>query len=614
MPPTSVQQAFAEQCERAPDAIAVSCGDTWYTYRELDRRANRLAHRLLALGAEREEPVALLLERSAEVAVAFLAVLKSGGCYVPLHDSAPSERLARLMSQVGARLLLTDAAMRDAGLPDTGDVRIVDIAEDVPDIPDTDPRVPTLPDQTACVMFTSGSTGRPKGVCVAHRGLLSFARDPCWADGRHECVLAVAPHAFGVSNYEIWVPLLNGHHTVIAGPGPLDTARLGRLIEAAGATALHLVAGLFRVVAEEAPEILAPLREVLTGGDVITPGAVRRVLAACPGIVVRTLYGATETTAFATMASLTHPHAPEDSVPVGRPLDDVRGYILDGELRPVPPGGEGELYLGGARLARGYFGDPGGTAARFVADPFGGPGERMFRTGDIVRTGGDGLLEIRGRAGDLVKIRGFRVAPAEVEGVLAARPDVAQAVVLAREAGTREAGTGEAGRGERRLVAYVVPAAGGVDLTALRAEAARLLPGYAVPAAFVVLDSLPLTPNGKLDRRALPDVRPAPRGAVPRTPRQEILCALFAEVLDVAGVGVDDGFFELDGQSLQAVKLVGRIRAELGADLTVADLFNAPTVAELDRRITAAEASAPGPGGGRADAGPGLRARERGTP
>ncbi|WP_433136305.1 amino acid adenylation domain-containing protein [Actinomadura nitritigenes] len=577
MPPSCIQAAFAEQRERNPDALAVSCGTVRLSYRELDRRANRIAHRLLALGAGPEVPVGLLLAPSAEVAVAFLAVVKTGGCYVPLPAAAPPERLRRILAQVRAPVLLSDSGVPGRGPVAPAGIRAVDAGADPPDVPDTDPDVPTPQDRAACVLFTSGSAGRPKGVAVTHRGVLSFALDPCWARGRHERVLSVAPHAYGVSAYEFWVPLLNGHRTVVAPPGPRDVALLRRSIEEEGISAVHLTAGLFRVVAEQAPEVFAPVAEVLTGGDVVAPAAVRRVLDACPGTVVRTLYGATETTAFATMGTFSEPPASGATVPVGRPLDDVRCHVLDAALRPVEPGAEGELYIAGARLARGYFGDPAETAARFVADPFGGPGDRMFRTGDLFRAGRDGTLEFRGRLDDQVKVRGHRVEPGEVERVLEDRPDVAHAAVVARGPEPQNP----------RLVAYVVPGPAGTDVAALREHAASMLPEHAVPAAFVTIDALPLTPNGKLDRAALPDVPPVrePAGRPPRTPRQRALCALFGEVLGVPGVGLDDSFFDLDGQSLAAVSLVGRIAGELGIELTVAELFDAPTVAGLDAWI-----------------------------
>jgi acyl-coenzyme A synthetase/AMP-(fatty) acid ligase len=387
----------------------------------------------------------------------------------------------------------------------------------------------------------------------------------------------VAPYAFGVSAYEYWMPLLRGHHVVVSPPGDLEIGLLRRLIKEEEITAVHLTAGLFRVVAEEAPDLFAGVAEVLTGGDTIAPIAVQRVLERCPGTVVRALYGATEVTAFAVTTTMGAPYTAGATVPVGRPMNGVRAYVLDAELNPVPAGVEGELYLAGERLAAGYLGDPRQTAERFVADPFGPAGERMYRTGDLMRRASDGLLEFVGRTTDQVKIRGFRVEPGEVESALARYPGVAHAAVVAEEA---------AG-GDSRLVAYLVPEAGDLDLDGVRAHAAGLLPEYMVPSAFVTLAALPLTPNGKLDRKALPEARAGGGAAyqAPRTARQETLCALFGEVLGAERVGVHDSFFDLDGQSLLAVRLISRIRAVLGVELTVGDLFNAPTVADLDALI-----------------------------
>jgi thioesterase domain-containing protein/acyl carrier protein len=354
-------------------------------------------------------------------------------------------------------------------------------------------------------------------------------------------------------------------------------ATLARLIAEEAITGLQVTAGLFRVMAEEDPGCFAGVREVITGGDVISPTAVRRVLEHCPDTVVRSTYGPTETTLFATQHPWdTNVEVPAP-VPVGRPLDGMQTYILDDRLQPVQSGNPGELYLAGAGLARGYYGRPDLTAERFVADPYGPAGSRMYRTGDLARWSGDGLLEFVGRADDQVKIRGFRIELGEIEAALARRPGLAQVAVVAREDQP----------GDKRLVAYLTTGAdtGPLDTEALRADLAGQLPEYMVPSAFVVLDRLPLTSNGKLDRRALP-VPELPTAAVrtgrgPRTPREEILCGLFAEVLGVPAVGIDDSFFELGGHSLLATRLVSRIRAILGVKLSIHRLLNTPTVAGL---------------------------------
>nr|BFD89369.1 hypothetical protein KitaXyl93_07290 [Kitasatospora sp. Xyl93] len=574
----SLQGHFTEQALRTPDAIAVSSGEVRLTYRELDERANRLAHRLGELGVVAESPVAVLMERSADLVVAILAVLKAGGCYLPLHSAYPLPRKQWIVEHCAAPVLLTDEAMRRQGLPEVPEVVVVDGEKGLADHPATDPAVPVGPDGLAYVIHTSGSTGEPKGVAIAHRDALGLALDSIWADGRHERVLMVAPYAFNVSTYELWVPLLHGGRIVVAPPGDLDVHALRGLIAEERITGIHLTAGLFRVLAEEDPGCLAGVREVLTGGDVIAPSAVRRVLEHNPGLVVRAMYGATEATLFSTSSPMTAPFRADGPVGVGRPMDDVRLHVLDAELRPVPVGGVGELHIAGRGLARGYYNRPDLTAERFVANPFDAPGERMYRTGDLVRVDRDGLLEYLGRANDQLKVMGFRVEPAEVEAVLARYPGLAHVAVVARESES----------GDKRLVAYYVPESD-VEAGALRAHAVEQLPAYMVPTAFVSVPALPLTPNGKLDRRALPEpVADAARRA-PATERQRQLCALFAEVLGVPEIGVDDSFFEVGGQSLDAMRLVSRIRAALDVRLTVTDFFDVPSVAALEALLDRAE-------------------------
>ncbi len=397
----------------------------------------------------------------------------------------------------------------------------------------------------------------------------------------------LAPYAFGVSTYELWVPLLRGGRLVLAPPGRLDVGTLRRLITEHQISAVHVTAGLFRVVADEAPECFAGVREVLTGGDVISAKAVQQVLQACPDTVVRATYGATELSAFITNSPMRAPYSMGLTVPVGRGMDNTRLHILDEHLGPLPAGEVGDLYVGGDRLARGYYRRPDVTAERFVADPFARAGQRMYRTGDQVRMRQDGLIEFVGRSGDQVKIRGYRVELAEVESVLARYHGLAHTVVVAREVED----------GEKRLIAYVVAEAGQVgtelvetgqvDIDGLRAHATELLPEYMVPSAFVTLDSLPLTPNGKVDRKALPEpvVEASSNYRAPQTARQEILCSLFAEVLGVPRVGLDDSFFDLHGESLMAMRLISSIQDRLSIELLVSDIFDAPTVAELDQQV-----------------------------
>ncbi|GAB3473535.1 non-ribosomal peptide synthetase [Amycolatopsis cihanbeyliensis] len=569
----SIQSRFAAQAARTPDATAVVCGDVLLSYRELNDRANQLANRLRSLGVRSENPVAVLMEHSADLVVALLAILKAGAFYLPLHSAYPRDRMQRIMDHAGGPILLVDSAMQRGETPTARVTIAVDVDQATAGMPRTDPASPTTSGDTAYVMHTSGSTGEPLGVAVPHRAVLELVADPCWDSGRHLRVLAVAPYAYSVSTYELWVPLLRGGQVVIAPSREVDARSLRHRISEHGITGLHLTAGLFRVLAEESPECLTGVQEVLTGGDVISAAAVRRVLDACPGIVVRSMYGATELSLFATSVPIPRPE-PGSGVPLGRAMAGVRLYVLDGNHQPVPDGAVGELYVGGSRLAIGYYGRPDLTAERFVDDPFAGVGNRMYRTGDLVRMTGDGLVEFVSRVTDQVKIRGFRVEPVEVENVLAGQPGVAHTAVVARVAPS----------GEKRLVAYVVTDGAPLDLAALRAHTRAELPDYMVPAAFVEVDALPLTANGKVDRRALPepDFDEIAGYQPPATERQELLCALFAEVLATDQVGIDDSFLDLGGQSMLAVRLATRIGKALGVEVGVSDVFNAPTVRELD--------------------------------
>ncbi|WP_103352219.1 non-ribosomal peptide synthetase [Amycolatopsis sp. CA-128772] len=574
-PAATVPALFAEQVRRTPDAIAVTGAET-LTYADLDARANRLARRLVGLGARRDELVALLLGRSADVVVAELAVLKAGGAYLPLDARAPRERLTALLG--GVRVLVTD----DAGRALAEDVHSGQIASvgELGSGPAEAPDVLIRPGNLAYVMYTSGSTGTPKGVAVTHRDVTGLARDRSFAGPAHRTVLMHSPLAFDASTYEVWVPLLNGGRVVVAPPGDIDAEVLRRLTGAHGVTALWLTAGLFRLLAQEDPACLAGVAEVWTGGDVVPGEAIRQVRAACPGLTVADGYGPTETTTFASRFVLAPGAAVPDVVPIGGPLDDMAAHVLDHGLRPVPPGAVGELYLAGTGLARGYLGQPGLTAERFLADPSGKPGARMYRTGDLVRWNRAGVLEFVGRADDQVKIRGFRVELGEIETALTAHPDVTEAVVVAAETA-----------GTKRLVAYVV-ANGTPDL---REFLLRSLPDYLVPAVFVPLDALPLNENGKVDRRALPapDFVSSPGYREPATDAERLLAGIWAEVLRVERVGADDNFFELGGDSILSIQVVSRAR-RAGLDLMPGQVFDHPTVAALALAATpAAPAAAP---------------------
>ncbi|MEH0547421.1 amino acid adenylation domain-containing protein [Streptomyces sp. B21-105] len=581
LPEAALPELFAAQAGRTPDAVAVADGADLWTYAALDRAANRLAHVLKDRGVKAEHVVALAARRSARLVVAVLAVLKAGGAYLPLDDRNPAGRTRAVLTATGATLLLTD---RDEAVPGAEDLPVVDLRVDPPDVPDTAPGTVAHPDGLAYVMSTSGSTGTPKGVVVTHRAVAALALDRRWADGAHERVLLHSPHAFDASTYELWSPLLSGRRVVVAPPGAIGPRAIARATAEHGVTALWLTSGLFDLVAEEDVACLAGLRTVIAGGDAVQPATVARVRAAHPGLTVLNGYGPTETTTFATVHAIAPGEpSPAGRVPIGTPLDNTRAHVLDDHLRPVPFGVPGELYVAGVGLARGYVGDPAATAERFLPDPFGPPGTRMYRTGDVVRRRPGGVLEFLGRADGQVKLRGFRVEPGEVEAALAGHPAVARVAVVVRE-------DGAAGK---RLVAYAVPRAGAeLDVAELRTHASAALPDYLVPSAYVLLDTLPLAATGKVDRAALPapEEETGAGDVAPRTETERALCDIFAEVLGVAEVGVEDDFFVRGGHSLLATRVIARIAGALGAEVSLRNLFERRTPRTLASVVAAAAA------------------------
>ncbi|WP_062212211.1 non-ribosomal peptide synthetase [Streptomyces sp. NBRC 109706] len=577
--PATVTARFAAGPAGTPSAPAVEDGERTYSYAELDDASDRLAARLTAAGAAGGTVVALALPRSAELIVAQLAALKAGAAYLPIDPTQPPARLARLLRDAGARLVV--AAERPPWAPNGTQWLTPDgPAPAAPGDPPAEPH----PEAVACLLYTSGSTGAPKGVLVTHRGLVAFAADRHFRRPGHRRVLFHSPHTFDAASYEVWVPLLTGGTVVVAPPGPLDPRTLGAALAAHRVGALLLTAELLRAVAQFAPDAVAGVPELWTGGDAVSAEAVATLRAHCPDTVVTNAYGPTE----ATVAATAHRCEAPGAVPVGRPLDHARAYVLDARLRPLPAGGTGELYLAGEALARGYHRQPARTAERFVADPHGPPGARMYRTGDLARWTEDGLLEFAGRADDQVKVRGFRVEPAEIEAALESCPDVGRAVVTAPPAPG----------GGRRLAAHLVLAAGGT-LDRARRHAVRTLPGHLLPTLWAVIDRPPLTPHGKIDRAALPEPAPAPSTALDARPgndAERALCRAFATVLELPEVPVDLDFFGAGGTSLLALRLAAGIEAELGVAPPLGLLFQARTPATLARRLTGDDRAAPAGG------------------
>jgi len=597
-----VHRLFEEQAARGPERIALLQGELELTYAELNARANRLARHLTAAGVGPETLVGVLVERSFEMIEAFLAILKAGGAYVPLDPTWPSERLSELIDEAGIGLVVT--VDREGASPTVETPRGAS--------PSTAPFVLRYPpgggdaprgvstvggtsggSSLAYAMFTSGSTGRPKTVGIEHRSIVRLVRDTDFADfGPDQILLQLAAPAFDAATLEVWGALLHGARLVLYPPAPPSLDELGEVLARHGVTMLWLTAGLFHQVVESRIGILRGVRQLLAGGDVLSPAAVNRVLAELPGIRLINGYGPTENTTFTCCYTVEEPVPPGRTVPVGRPIPGTQVYVVDRSLRPVPALVPGELVAGGEGLARGYLGRPDLTAERFVPSPF-AEDARLYRTGDLVRRLPGGAIEFLGRIDRQVKIRGFRVEPGEIEAALTRHPAVAQAVVLVREVAS----------GDRRLVACVVPAgAGELPTTELRDWLAERLPAYLIPG-LIPLPELPLTANGKVDRQALERMaEPAPgtpeREALdaPRTQVEELIAGIWAEVLGVERVGIHDDFFNLGGHSLLATRVVSRIVDTLHVDLPLSTFFEAPTVAGLAERLFGA--------GGRPDAPP----------
>ncbi|MDR3516513.1 MAG: amino acid adenylation domain-containing protein [Azospirillaceae bacterium] len=602
MPEACVHQLFEAQAAARPDAIAVVFRAETLRYGALNARANQLADYLRGLGVGPETRVVLCLERSVELVVAILAVLKAGGAYLPLDPDYPAERLASIVEDSDAAVVLTSAALQDR-LPAsraatvTLDTLALDTVAPNPVAPNPvvlDGLAPANragaanPDSLAYVIYTSGSTGKPKGVAISHRAILNHT---LWLNETFgltpaDRVLQKTSVAFDASVWELLSPLAAGAVLVLApAEARHDAGLLAELVARHGITLLQLVPSQLEMLLDAGPGgALTGLRRLFCGGEALSAALAARWHRTATTELVN-LYGPTEATIDSLFAMVQGSGTP----PIGRPVANARAYVLDRYLEPVPVGVAGELYIGGAGLARGYLGRPGLTAERFVPDPFGPAGGRLYRTGDLVRWRADGEIEFLDRIDQQVKIRGFRIELGEIEAALTTHPGVRQAVVLAREDRL----------GGKRLVGYVVLRHGqAVTPTLLRDHLGKSLPDFMVPAAFVVLDALPLMPNGKVDRKALPAPEVGTRNdmfVAPRTGAEAAVAAIMAEALGVERVGVADDFFALGGHSLAALRMVSRIRAALGVELTMREVFDHPTVAELaalmDSRAPAAPAA-----------------------
>lgn len=576
--PLYVHHAIAAQARRSPDATALLMGEQRMSYGELERRANQLARRLVRLGAGPEVVVGIAAQRSLEMVVGLLAILKAGAAYLPLDPDYPAQRLAYMVADSGIRLLLAQPALlADLPLPDG--VQVLDLGQPCDDEAVDAPAPAMAPEQLAYVIYTSGSTGQPKGAGNSHAAL---ANRLAWMQaayrlGVDDCVLQKTPFGFDVSVWEFFWPLMTGARLALAGPGEhQDPECLARRIRQYDVTTLHFVPSMLQAFMAQAQlPALPSLTRIVCSGEALAAGLQDQVLARLPQAQLYNLYGPTE--AAIDVSHWTCRSDGRDSVPIGRPIDNTQLYVLDARLQPQPLNVIGELYIGGDNLARGYLGRPGLSAERFVANPFGAPGSRLYRTGDLARYRADGAIEYAGRCDHQVKLRGLRIELGEIEAQLRRCEGVEDAVVLALQGPTGQ-----------HLVAYVVTGLDEQGLgQALRSQLREHLPEYMLPSVFVALAQLPLSANGKLERRALPTPQwhSEARYQAPETPVQRQLADIWQTLLKVERVGLDDDFFALGGHSLLATRMAADIRQALLIELPLRCVFEAGSLAALAQRV-----------------------------
>jgi amino acid adenylation domain-containing protein len=580
-----VHQLFEEQVARTPNASAVVFEDTELTYAELNKRANQLAHHLRSLGIGPGVHVGICMNRSIELIVALLAILKAGGIYVPLDPDFPAARLAFMLKDTAAPVVLAQESQRNLLRVIPGEVDLLLVDTDWPAVAghsDANLDVSCSPEDAAYVIYTSGSTGQPKGVIIPHRAINSLVINTDYVQvGPGDVLGQAATCAFDAATFEIWSALLNGAQLVVIDKGTLLSAKeLGGEIARRRISTLFLTTALFNYLAKENAAIFAGIKNLLFGGEACDPGSVRAVLKAGPPSRLMHVYGPTETTTFATFYCVTSVLEDATTVPIGRPIADTRVYVLDSYLNPVPIGVPGEIYIGGAGVGHGYLNSPDLTAEKFVAAPF-EPGDRLYRTGDRARWRASGDLEFLGRLDFQAKIRGFRIEPGETEAALRLHPCVKEVVVTVREDA----------RQEKCLVAYIAGEATEADLRHFLKSA---LPEYMRPSAYVMMDRLPLTVNGKIDRSALPAPAYGRKEAgeelvAPRDATEEAIAKVWRDVLAIERVGIKDNFFELGGHSMLAVQMLARLEAIAGRNIPLATLFAYPTIRELAKHISSGQ-------------------------
>jgi amino acid adenylation domain-containing protein/non-ribosomal peptide synthase protein (TIGR01720 family) len=587
----TIHELFEEQAEQTPDATAVVFRDRNLTYGELNRRANQVAHYLRARGAGPDGLVGLCLDRSVEMLVGMIGILKTGCAYVPLDPCYPEDRLAAMLKDARVAVVLTEERFRRffsalGATPICLDTHWPEISN----YAEQNPPSKTTADNLAYVIYTSGSTGKPKGVIVTHRGVVRLVKNVNYANlSADEVFLQFAPISFDASTFEIWGSLLNGARLIVMPPGLTSLAELGAVLRQHKVTTLWLTAGLFQQMVDAQLESLRGLHQLLAGGDVLSVKHVEKVVQELQGCQLINGYGPTENTTFTCCYRAKSGERFNGSVPIGAPISRTEVYILDQRLELVPEGVTGSLYIGGDGLARGYLNDPAQTAERFIPHPFSKAlGARLYMTGDQARFLHDGVIEFLGRTDNQVKIRGYRIELGEIEAALGRHPGIRQCTALATDSGAVD----------KSLVAYIIPRnETAPDAKELRAFLRTQLPDYMIPAQFVSLTEVRLTPNGKIDRRALPDpnlclLNTEEHFVAPRTPVEERLAEIWSFLLKRDRTGIHDNFFELGGHSLLATQVVSRIRQVFQIDLPLRALFESPTVASLGAQIQTARQEA----------------------
>ncbi|MGJ8724653.1 MAG: amino acid adenylation domain-containing protein [Roseibacillus sp.] len=586
---STVQQLFEEVAATYPERTALQMRDWSMSYQTLNRLANRLAVQLREAGVKASQPIPVVLDRSFDFIISALAVMKAGGAYLPIDPCYPVERITSLLDQTDAPVLLTRSNYQEQVTSFSGKVISVDEVlndEDANDSGTSNLPLKNGPTDLAYLMFTSGSTGNAKGVEVTHRGIVRLVRNTNYAQlDENQVYLQASSLSFDASTFEIWAPLLNGGKLVLLPPGAPSLDTIASHIRDYDISTLWLTSGLFQLMVDENLEVLRPLKQLLAGGDVLSKHHVAKVLNQLPNLKLINGYGPTENTTFTCCHTITSADLENASVPIGKPISNTEVYLLDKQFNPLPPMSEGELYIGGDGLARGYYQNEALTAERFIDNPFSSENDsKLYRTGDRARYRPDGVIEFLGRTDNEVKIRGFRIDPAEIEEALCRHHDVTQARVVAQGENAEE----------KTLVAYLTSQ--DTDLTEADAKIflQSFLPGHLIPSRIVLVETIPVTENGKVDDRALLQLESydAPAQESERAPQGETetrMAAIWSKVLGTADLPVNRSFFDLGGHSLQALKLFNQIDKEFGKKLPLSTLFEAPTIEQLAARFAPRE-------------------------